>query len=425
MAAEPHVVVIGGGFGGLRVVRGLRRAPVRVTLVDRQNFHLFQPLAYQVATGALSAVEIATPLRQILRRQKNVRVIMAEVGGFDLEQRLVKLTNLPNDEHEQSLPYDVLAVAGGSAYSYFGHDDWAPFAPELKTIEGALHLRARIFSAFEAAEVETDDRARQAWLTFVVVGAGPTGVEMAGQIAEIAQDTLKRDFRSIDTSGARVLLVEAADRILTSFPPSLSTKAARSLERIGATPMLGATVVDIGPNSVEIVHDGEHQTIETRTVVWAAGVTASPLAGVLADSTGAEVDRAGRAIVEPDLTLPGHPEVFALGDMVAVRDSDGGVQALPGVAPVAMQEGTHVAKSIRTSTRTPFRYHDKGNLATIGRSHAVADVKGLRLSGFIAWVAWLGVHLIYLIGFQNRMLVLLRWTYSYLTRGRGARVIHG
>jgi NADH dehydrogenase len=424
MAGEPHVVVVGGGFGGLRVVRGLRRAPVRITLVDRQNFHLFQPLAYQVATGALSAVEIATPLRQIVRRQKNVRVLMAEVSGFDLDRRLVQLADLPNGEQAQALAYDVLAVAGGSAYSYFGHDDWAAYAPELKSLTGALHLRARILSAFEAAEVETDDARRRAWLTFVVVGAGPTGVEMAGQIAEIAQDTLRRDFRAVDTTAARVLLVEAADRILTSFPPRLSQKAAQSLGRIGATPMLGATVVDIGPGSVEIEHDGTRERIETQTVVWAAGVTASPLAGTLAGSAGADVDRVGRIVVEPDLSLPEHPEVFALGDMAAVKDESGGVQRLPGVAPVAMQQGSHVAEEIRNGAHTPFRYHDKGNLATIGRSHAVAEVKGLQLSGFVAWVTWLAVHLVYLIGFQNRVLVLLRWTFSYLTRGRGARVIH-
>ncbi|HEX7083142.1 MAG TPA: NAD(P)/FAD-dependent oxidoreductase [Gaiellaceae bacterium] len=425
MDQQQHVVVVGGGFGGLQAVRGLRRAPVRVTLVDRQNFHLFQPLAYQVATGALSAVEIATPLRQILRRQRNVRVVMAEVAGFDLEQRQVRLADLPSGEPGARLDYDLLVVAGGSAYSYFGHDDWAQYAPELKSLEGALHLRSRIFSAFEAAEVERDERRRQAWLTFVVVGAGPTGVEMAGQIAEIAQDTLRRDFRSVDTRAARVLLVEAADRVLTAFPPSLSRKAAKSLEGIGATPMVDTTVVDIGSDWVEVQRNGDRERIEAQTIVWAAGVSASPLAGELARSIGAEVDRAGRVHVEPDLTLSGHPEVFALGDMVIVGDGKGGVQPLPGVAPVAMQEGRHVARSIAAGTRMPFRYHDKGNLATIGRSHAVADIKGLHLSGFVAWVTWLGVHLAYLIGFQNRLLVLLRWMISYVTRGRGARVIHG
>jgi NADH dehydrogenase len=419
-----HVVVVGGGFGGLQLARGLKGAPVKVTLVDRQNFHLFQPLAYQVATGALSAVEIAVPLRSTLRRQDNARVLMAEVTGFDLDERVVRLGDLPNGEHSEALHYDVLAVAGGSAYSYFGHDEWGQFAPELKTLEGALHLRARIFSAFEAAEIERDEARKQAWLTFVVVGAGPTGVEMAGQIAEIAQDTLKRDFRRVDTRVAKVILVEAVDRVLTSFPPRLSGKALHSLEELGVTPMLDTTVVDIRAGAVEVQQNGDRETILAETVVWAAGVTASPLAGMLAEQSGAETDRAGRIVVEPDLTLPGHPEVFAFGDMSAVQDGSGGVQRLPGVAPVAMQQGRHVAKAIRSGTRTPFRYRDKGNLATIGRSHAVADVKGLQLSGFVAWVTWLAVHLVYLIGFQNRLLVLTRWTWSYLTRGRGARVIH-
>jgi NADH dehydrogenase len=425
MAGEKHVVVVGGGFGGLQLAHGLKGAPVRPTLVDRQNFHLFQPLAYQVATGALSAVEIAVPLRSTLRRQANARVLMAEVTGFDLENRVVHLGDLPNGEHREALHYDVLAVAGGSAYNYFGHDDWAEHAPELKTLEGALHLRSRIFSAFEAAEIERDEARKAAWLTFVVVGAGPTGVEMAGQIAEIAHDTLRRDFRRVDTRVAKVILVEAVDRVLTSFPPRLSAKAVRSLEELGVTPMLDTTVVDIGPGSVEVEREGRRETIPAETVVWAAGVTASPLARMLAEQSGAETDRAGRIVVEPDLTLPGHPEVFAFGDMSAVKATAGGVQKLPGVAPVAMQQGRHVAKSIRTGTRTPFRYRDKGNLATIGRSRAVADVKGLQLSGFLAWVTWLAVHLVYLIGFQNRLLVLTRWTWSYLTRGRGARVIHG
>jgi NADH:ubiquinone reductase (H+-translocating) len=446
--STPHrVVVVGGGFGGLQAVRGLRRAPVQITLVDRRNYHLFQPLLYQVATGALSSVEIASPLRQIFRRQRNVRVLLAEVTGFDVEHRRVVLGKLPNGAEEEALEYDTLVVAGGAAYSYFGHDDWAPFAPELKSLEGALELRSRILKAFEAAEVEEDPERRRAWLTFAVVGAGPTGVEMAGQIAEIAHDTLPRDFRDFDPRATRVLLIEAGDRVLATFPPSLSHRAEQSLEQLGITTLLNSTVVGVGPETVTVEHSensreemqasrttrvppgaahrrvDEREEIPARTAVWAAGVTASPLAATLASAAGAEVDRAGRILVEPDLTLRGHPEVFAIGDMVAVR-TDGGVQQLPGVAPVAMQQGRHVAQLIRTGERRPFHYRDKGNLATIGHAKAVADINGLQLSGFFAWLTWLVVHLFYLIGFENRILVLLRWMFSYVTRGRGARVIH-
>jgi NADH dehydrogenase len=415
-----RVIVVGGGFAGLLAVRGLRRADVGVTLVDRQNFHLFQPLAYQVATGALSAVEIATPLRQIVRRQANARVLLAEATGFDLEARTITLDYLASGERGAKLEYDRLVVAGGSAYSYFGHDEWAEHAPELKSLTGALNLRSRILSAFEAAEVEHDPDVRAAWLTFVIVGGGPTGVEMAGQIAELARDTLRRDYRVADTRSAKVLLVEAADRLLGTFPESLARRADKSLASLGATTMLNTTVVGVDAAFVDVqTSAGETWRIPARNAIWAAGVNASPLARLLAEASGGETDRAGRIMVEPDLTLPGRPEVYALGDMVAVRD-----QPLPGVAPVAMQEGRHVARSISGGTNTPFRYRDKGNLATIGRSRAIADIKGLRFSGFPAWVLWLALHLFYLIGFQNRVLVLTRWTFSYLTRGRGARLIH-
>jgi NADH dehydrogenase len=423
-----RVVVVGGGFGGLQAVRKLRGAAVDVTLVDRQNFHLFQPLVYQVATGALSAAEVAAPLRSVLRRQANARVLLAEVTGFDLERRQVVLNHLPNGRRGELLGYDTLVVAGGSRYSYFGHDDWRARAPELKSLAGALEIRNRILTAFEAAEVELDDERRQSWLTFVVVGGGPTGVEMAGQIAELARETLRRDFRSVDTRRARVLLVEMADRILTSFPPSLSHKAERALEKLGVTPLVGHTVVDVGSVSVAIRSaSGEIEDVAARTVVWAAGVAASPLAEALASAAGSEVDRAGRVTVTADLTLHDHPEVFAIGDMVRVAQSDGTIVALPGLAPVAMQQGRYVARVIRTRlsgrATQPFRYVDKGNLATIGRSKAVADVKGIRIAGFPAWVTWLVVHLFYLIGFQNRLLVVTRWTFSFVTRGRGARLI--
>jgi NADH dehydrogenase len=427
-ATRRRVVVVGGGFAGLQVVRKLRDAAVDVTLVDRQNFHLFQPLVYQVATGALSAAEVAAPLRAVLKRQGNVRVLLAEVSGFDLERRQVVLDHLPNGARGQRLEYDTLVVAGGSRYSYFGHDDWRERAPELKSLAGALNIRNRILTAFEAAEVETDEERRRKWLTFVVVGGGPTGVEMAGQIAELAREALRRDFRHVDTRSARVLLVETADRILTGFPPSLSHKAERALEQLGVTPLVGHTVVDIGSDSVAIRSaSGEVDDVGAHTVIWAAGVAASPLAAALAAAAGSEVDRAGRLTVMADLTLAEHPEVFAIGDMVRIVQGDETVVALPGLAPVAMQEGRYVARVIRDRLRgratKEFRYVDKGNLATIGRSKAVADVKGIRLAGFAAWVTWLVVHLFYLIGFQNRLLVVTRWTFSFLTHGRGARLI--
>jgi NADH:ubiquinone reductase (H+-translocating) len=429
MDASPHrVVVIGGGFGGLQATERLARAPVELTLIDRRNFHLFQPLSYQVATGALSPGEVCYPLRAIFKRRRNVRVLMAEVAGFDLDAREVRLEPGAGPAEPLSVGYDTLIVAGGSHYSYFGHDEWRAVAPEVKSLESALAVRARILSAFEAAEMEDDEELRRATLTFVVVGAGPTGVEMAGQIAELARDTLRRDFRAIDPRGGRVLLIEAADRVLTSFPPSLSRKAARSLEQLGVTPLLERTVTGIDAEAVTVqAADGGSDRIPARTVIWAAGVSASGLAARLAELTGAELDRVGRVTVEPDLTLPGHPDVLALGDMVRVRAQDGSVQDLPGVAPVAMQQGRYAAKVVRARlegrSSGPFRYRDKGNLATIGRARAVADLHAVRLSGFPAWAAWLVVHLWYLIGFQNRLLVVIRWSFSFFTRGRGARLI--
>jgi NADH dehydrogenase len=423
-----RVVVIGGGFGGLQAVLGLRRAPVDVTLVDRRNFHLFQPLTYQVATGALTPGEIAHPLRAIFKRNRNVRVLLAEVADFDLRARELHLRSVAGTAAPATLPYDTLVVAGGSHYSYFGHEEWREYAAEVKSLESALIVRGRLLSAFEAAEWERDPLQQAAWLTFVVVGAGPTGVEMAGQIGELARDTLRRDFRAIDPRTARILLVEMADRVLTTFPPSLSAKAERSLDKLGVTVLTGRTVIGVDRDSVTI-EDGNRkpERIPSRTVVWAAGVTASGLAARLADLTGAEPDRAGRVTVEPDLTLPGHPEVFALGDMIRVRDASGASVVLPGVAPVAMQQGRYAAKTVRARLRSrdtpPFKYRDKGNLATIGRGAAVADIKGLKLSGLIAWITWLLVHLWYLIGFENRLLVIIRWSFSFATHGRGARLI--
>jgi NADH:ubiquinone reductase (H+-translocating) len=426
---KPHVVVVGGGFGGLQAVAKLRRAPVEVTLVDRRNFHLFQPLTYQVATGALSPGEIAYPLRAIFKRDGNVRVVLAEVSGFDLDARELLLRSVSPVPVPERLGYDTLIVAGGSHYSYFGHEEWQTWAAEVKSLESALAVRSRLLAAFEAAEAEPNTDLRGAWLTFVV-GAGPTGVEMAGQIAELARDTLRRDFRTIDPRRARILLIEAADRVLTSFPPSLSAKAERSLQRLGVTVLKKRTVVGIDAAGVTLEgRDSGLERIASRAVVWAAGVTASSLAGRLAELTGAERDRAGRVTVESDLTLPGHPEMFAIGDMVRVRNVNGEPVVLPGVAPVAMQQGRYAAKVIRSRLRGrdhgAFRYRDKGNLATIGRAAAVADVKGFRLSGFLAWATWLVVHLWYLIGFQNRLLVLIRWSFSFVTHGRGARLITG
>jgi NADH dehydrogenase len=424
--ATHRVLVVGGGFGGLQAALQLRSAPVELTLVDRRNFTLFQPLTYQVATGALSPGEVCYPLRALFKGDGNVEVELAEVVGFDLDARRVRVAPAVGDERPpREIAYDTLIVAGGSHYSYFGHDDWAAHAPEVKSLESALHVRSRLLSAFEAAECEDDEERRRAWLTFVVVGGGPTGVEMAGQIGELARDTLRHDYRRVDPTQARVLLVETADRVLTSFPPSLSRRAARALERLGVTPMVGHTVVGLDEHGVDIAAaGGEAQRVAARTVIWAAGVAASSLAGRLAEPTGAEVDRHGRITVEPDLTLPGHPEVIALGDMVRVRDAD---IAVLGVAPVAMQQGRYAARLVRDrlkgQTTPPFHYRDKGNLATIGRAKAVADLHVLRLSGFLAWVTWLVVHLWYLLGGQNRLLVLIRWSFSFINRGRGSRLI--
>jgi NADH dehydrogenase len=426
--ARHQVVVVGGGFGGLQAALKLARMPVDVTLIDRRNFHLFQPLAYQVATGALSPAEICYPLRRIFRRRRNVEVVLAEVHDVDLEARQVMLRPVVGEAAPQSIGYDTLIVSGGSEYSYFGHDEWREPAAELKSLEGALTLRNRILGAFEAAELEPDPDRRAAWLTFAVVGAGPTGVEMAGQIAEIARG-VRNDFHSISPSHARILLIEAADRVLGGFPPSLSARGQRSLERLGVTVLVGQAVVDLDHDAVTVQPgDAEPERIPTRTVVWAAGVVASELAGMLARRAGHETDRAGRVEVLGDLSLPDHPEVLAIGDMIRIRQPEGEPLILPGLAPVAMQQGRHAARVVRDRLRggqaRPFHYRDKGNLATIGRAAAVADIKGLKLSGFIAWVTWLLVHLWYLIGFQNRLLVFIRWAFSFFMRGtRGARLI--
>ena len=418
---RPRIVIVGGGFGGLYTARRLRSLPVDVTLLDRRNFHLFQPLLYQVATGALSPANIAAPLRAILKRSRNVRVLLADVTAFDVARRRVAATS-------GEFPYDTLVVAAGVRHQYFGHDEWESEAPGLKTLEDAVEMRRRILLAFERAETETDPAERRALLTFVIVGAGPTGAELAGALGEIARHTLRREFRSIDPAEARILLVEGGARVLTAYPPELSAKAERSLASLGVETLLNASVTAVQGGRVTISRAGATDTIEARTVLWAAGVAASPLAAALAAATGATTDRAGRIGVGKDLTLPGHPEIFVIGDMAALADEKG--RPLPGVAPVAMQQGRYVARAIagRLAGRPiaePFRYRDKGSMATIGRGRAIADLGFLRLSGYPAWLAWLFIHLMYLVQFGNRVLILVQWAWNYLTWNRSARLITG
>ena len=410
-----HVVVIGGGFAGLRVVRGLRRSPVRVTLLERTNHHTFQPLLYQVATGSLSPGEIGPPLRWILRHQSNVTIRMAEVTDVDLEARTVTAQSL--DGVDRTIEYDHLVVATGARHGYFGNDAWEEHAPGLKTIEDALELRRRIFGAFERADVAEDEAERRRLLTFAVIGAGPTGVELAGQAIEIAHRTLRREYRRFDPADARVVLVDAAPKVLGAFDDKLSERARHALEDMGVEVRTGAPVAGIDERGIEV---GDGERIDAGTVIWAAGVQASPLGRRIAEQAGVEVDRGGRVPVEPDLTLAGHPEVRVLGDLAAT--------GLSGVAPVAMQQGDWVGKAIdaferRRAAPKPFRYKDKGSMATIGRRRAVAHIGGLRLGGTLAWLAWLFVHLMYVVGFANRVLVLVRWMSSYLANGRGERVL--
>jgi NADH dehydrogenase, FAD-containing subunit len=415
-----RIVIIGGGFGGLYAAKSLAHAPAEVTLVDRRNYHLFQPLLYQVATGALSPGEIASPLRNILSGNRNTRVWLAEVIDLDASARELILEG-------HRLPYDTLVAAAGAGNHYFGHDDWKTAAPGLKSIEDATEIRRRILSAFEAAEMEPDPETRRAWLTFVLIGGGPTGVELAGALGEIARDTLRHDFRSINPAESQILLLEGGDRILSAFPPELSEAAERSLIRLGVRTRTKALVTGIDSAGVTIEVNGAPQRIASRTVLWAAGVAPSRLGAILRERAGAKLDRAGRVIVEPDLTIAGHPEIFVIGDMANLTPP--GDKPLPGVAPVAMQQGKYVARLIQKRLRgepgEPFHYWNKGNLATIGRRSAVADFGALHFSGPIAWLAWLFIHLMYLVGFENRVLVLIKWMYNYFTHNRGARLITG
>jgi NADH dehydrogenase len=415
-----RVVIVGGGFGGLYAAKALRRVPVDVTLVDRRNFHLFQPLLYQVATGSLSPGEIAAPLRSLLSSQKNVRVLLGEAADLDPEGRQLILAD------GAAVPYDTLIVAAGARNHYFGHPDWFVDAPGLKSIEDATAIRHKILYAFEAAEREPDPARRRAWLTFVIVGAGPTGVELAGALAEIANDTLRGDFRSIHPEESRIILVEGSPRPLPTFPETLSTAAARSLVRLGVRPRTGVQVTAIDAYGVTLETPQGSERIETRTTIWAAGVTTSELTRVLEDRAGAKLDRQSRVIVGPDLSIPGHPEVVVIGDLAHFEQA--GV-SLPGVAPVAMQQGRYAARSIALRLRgeapPAFHYHNKGNLAVIGRAAGVADFGRFRFHGLPAWLLWLFVHLMYLAQFRNRVLVFIRWGFQYLTFDRGARFITG
>jgi NADH:ubiquinone reductase (H+-translocating) len=409
---NPHVVIVGAGFAGLRAARSLRKAPVRITIVDRNNHHLFQPLLYQVATAGLSPAEIAHPIRSVVRKQDNIEVLMGEVVDVDAEARDVILGN------GRRLRFDYLILATGALYNYFGNDEWEIHAPSLKTISDATLIRRKILLAFELAEVESDPVQRQALLTFIIVGGGPTGVELAGSVAELAHRALASDFCHIDPAHARIMLVEAAPRILNTFPEKLAAKAHRELERLGVEVRTGLMVKQVDASGV-IVNE---ERIDAETVVWAAGVKASAAAKWL----GADTDRIGRAIVEADLSIPGHSNIFVVGDTAYVKDPDG--KPLPGVAPVAMQQGTYVGHAIQDrvngeSRSRPFAYRDKGNLATVGRAFAIADVGRLKLSGLFAWLLWVVVHIFYLVDFQNRVLVLTQWFWSYVTFERGARLI--
>jgi len=412
---EPRVIIIGGGFGGLTAAKALRRAPVQVTLVDRQNHHLFQPLLYQVAMAGLAPSEIAQPIRTILAKQDNARVLLDEVTEIDFTQKSVKF------EEGRSLSYDYLVLAPGARTHYFGNDHWARFAPGLKNIDDAVEIRRRVLLAFEAAEREPEPAVRSKLLSFIVIGGGPTGVELAGAIAELARYVLGRDFKNVRPSEARVLLLEGGPRLLAAFDPLLSEKAVQQLSELGVHVRTGTIVSSMDAHGV-VLRDGE--VIAAQTIVWAAGVAASPLLA----KVGLDCDRAGRAKVDPDCSLPGRPEVFVIGDAAFLLGDDG--KPLPGVSPTAMQMGRHVAGIISDEVtgkgpRTPFQYRDKGSMATIGRSRAIAQVNNLKLSGFLAWMAWLLVHIWYLIGFRNRVAVMLDWGWSYITYKRGARLITG
>ncbi|HXE62583.1 MAG TPA: NAD(P)/FAD-dependent oxidoreductase [Bryobacteraceae bacterium] len=416
-----RVVIVGGGFAGLYAAQSLRGNPVELTLIDRRNFHVFQPLLYQVATGGLSPGEICAPLRVVLNRQKNARVLLGEVTGIDIAAREVSLAE--GDRY----PYDTLIVAAGATHHYFGHSEWEHLAPGLKTVEDATEMRTRILLAFERAEQATNPEERTALLTFVVVGGGPTGVELAGALGEISRDTLRADFRNINPAEARIFLIEGNDRLLPAYPKDLSARAEQSLIELGVRSRLNARVTAIDANGVTMKTAEGDVRIEAKTVLWAAGVQASPLGKLIADSTGVPIDNSGRVEVAPDLSIPGHPEILVIGDLARIEQENG--KQVPGVAPAAMQQGRYAARLIaaRISGKTPkpFHYFDKGNLATIGRNRAVAEIGKLHFSGYIAWLLWLFVHLLYIVEFESRILIAIQWAVSYFTFNRGARLITG
>ncbi|MBD2576733.1 NAD(P)/FAD-dependent oxidoreductase [Oscillatoria sp. FACHB-1406] len=415
-----RVVIVGGGFGGLYAAQAFRNAPVEVTLIDKRNFHLFQPLLYQVATGSISPADISSPLRLVLRNHRNVRVVLDKVVDIDPVQKLVILP-------DGTLPYDTLVVATGVSHHYFGNDEWKTHAPGLKTIEDALEMRRRIYTAFEEAEKEADPEQRRAWLTFAIVGGGPTGVELAGAIAEIAHGALKHDFHHIDPGTTKILLIEGLDRVLPPYPPELSAKAAEDLNRLGVTVCTQTMVTNIADGAIAVRAGESEETIAAKTILWAAGVKASAMGKVLHDRTEVELDRAGRVIVAPDLSIPNYPDIFVIGDLANYPHQ--GDRPLPGVAPVAMQEGQYVAKLVKKrlagEVLPPFRYSDYGSLAVIGQNSAVVDLGFVKLSGIIAWFIWVFAHIYYLIEFDNKAIVMMQWAWNYFTRGRGARLITG
>jgi len=426
MSEMQKVIIIGGGFGGLYAAKAFHKLPIDLTVVDRRNYHLFQPLLYQVATGALSPGEIASPIRHVLYRNRNTRVLLGEVTDIDAAAKEIVVDGAGR------IPYDTLIVATGAAHHYFGHPEWEQYAPGLKSIEDATAMRGKILVAFERAELEHDPDLRRAWLTFVVVGAGPTGVELAGALGEIANDTLKHDFRSINPREARIFLVEGEDRVLPPFPSDLSLHAERSLIKLNVQVRLNARVTALDAEGVVVSTRGKDgavndEKIPARTVLWAAGVHASPLGKVLHDRAGVPLDRSGRVIVNPDLSIPGHPEILVIGDLANYSHQNG--KPLPGVAQVAMQMGGYAAKLVRARiegrTLPPFHYFDKGSLAAIGRAAAVAQLGRIHLWGAVAWLIWLFVHIAYLIGFDNRLVVMMEWAYNYFTFNRGARLITG